>query len=403
MKAEIVSIGTELLLGDIVNTNSQYLAQELSRLGIYVYRMVTVGDNPDRLKKALEESLNRADLVVTTGGLGPTNDDLSKETAMEVFGQNGVLHEPTMQRLTMLFNGNQQQIEHNLKQALFPENSYVLSNCLGSAPGVLLQKDDKRIVLLPGPPHEMKAVFAEFVKWWNQNLAETTIWSKTLRLAGIGESEVNHRLGSLLDSVNPSLAPYAKPFGVTLRLTGSGKTVEEIQEKISFLEERVRERLSGHIYGADDDTLEGVVVQLLKKKGYSISVAESLTGGLVTATLVNVPGASEVLEQSFITYSDDAKKNLLYVSPLSLQKHTAVSEEVCVEMLRGLRKRTCSDVCVATTGYAGPEGKQVGLVYIGTMIDDEIQVEKMQLHGDRQTIRGRTARNALTMLWKLLR
>lgn len=403
MNAEIVSIGTELLLGDIVNTNSQYLAEELSRMGINVYRIVTVGDNPARLKIALEESLSRADLVITTGGLGPTNDDLSKEVAMEVFGQEGVLHEPSAAKLRKIFNEDEERIGINIKQAMFPENSYVLTNALGTAPGVLLQKDEKRMVLLPGPPHEMKVVFGEFVKWWNENMEESTIWSRTLRLAGIGESDANHLVQDLLDNDNPTLAPYAKPYEVTFRLTGSGKTVDEIRPKVEELEAKVRERLYDYVYGADEDTLESVIVQMLKDRGWKISMAESLTGGLIASSLINVPGASEVLEQSFITYSDEAKMRILHVSPYTIENHGVVSEEVCVEMLRGLQKRTYADVCVATTGYAGPDGESVGLVYAGVLIGEDVVVNRYQFHGNRQTIRNRTTRNALATLWKMLR
>lgn len=403
MNAEILSIGTELLLGDIVNTNAQYLAQELSLMGINVYRIVTVGDNPKRLAKAIEESLERADLIIATGGLGPTKDDLSKEVAMEVFGQEGVVHEPTLKRLTMQFNGDLERVELNRKQAIFPADSLVLPNNRGTAPGCMLTKGEKRIVLLPGPPHEMKLVFSGFVNWWNENFADTTIRSKVLRLAGIGESDAAYRLGDLMDRENPSLAPYAKPYEVTLRLTGRGQDPDEILERIVALEKEVRERLADYVYGEDDDSLESVIVDLLKEKNLKIATAESITGGLVASTLINTPGASDVLGASFITYSDEAKHKELGVSEKTLEDHTAVSSEVCEEMLRGTRDRTKAEVCIATTGYAGPTGDDVGLVYIGVSINGEMRIEKMNFHGDRQMIRNRTARNALAMLWMMLR
>lgn len=403
MNAEILSIGTELLLGDIVNTNAQYLAQELSVMGVNVYRIVTVGDNPVRLARAFEESLERADLIIATGGLGPTKDDLSKEVAMEVFGQIGTYHEPTLERLTMQFNGDAERVKLNEKQAIFPADALVLPNRRGTAPGCMLTKGEKRIVLLPGPPHEMKEVFSGFVDWWNEHFAETTIRSKVLRLAGIGESDAAFRLGDLLDRENPSLAPYAKPFEVTLRLTGRGHDPEEIHEQIAALEKEVRERLADYVYGEDSDSLESVIVNLLKVKDLTVATAESITGGLVASTLINTPGASDVLGASYIVYSDAAKHSELGVSEKTLIDHSAVSSEVCEEMLRGTQERTNADVCIATTGYAGPAGDDVGLVYIGVLVNEEMRIEKMNFHGDRQMIRNRTARNALAMLWSMLR
>lgn len=403
MNAEIIATGTELLLGNIVNTNSQYIAQELSLLGLGVYRITEVGDNPKRLKQALKESLSRSDIVFTTGGLGPTKDDLSKEIAVDVMQMESVLHEPTHTRLRMQFNGEEDRVQNNIKQAYFPPEAIVLNNEKGTAPGCILPSADKMIVLLPGPPHEMRAVFAQFVNWWEKNRADSTIRSRVLRLAGIGESDAAARLGDLLDRENPSLAPLAKPYEVTLRITGRGKSPEEVDTAIAALEQEVRAILSDYVYGADEDTLEGTIVDLLIKKDYTIATAESLTGGLLAATLVNVPGVSDALLAGFVTYSEEEKIRRLHVSRETIAQHTAVSPQVCEEMLDGLREISGADVCVVTTGYAGPEGNDIGLVYIGVMIGNEKAVIRHNFHGDRQQIRNRTTRNALAELWRRLR
>lgn len=403
MNAEILSIGTELLLGNIVNTNSQYLARELSLMGIGVYRTTEIGDNPERMKTAFRESLDRVDLIITTGGLGPTRDDLSKEVAMEVLGMEAAVHEPTLSRLRMQFDNDEERVNHNRKQAYFPQDAIVLPNPRGTAPGCILPSAEKLIVLLPGPPHEMEAVFASFRSWWEENRAEMTIRSRILRLAGIGESDAAHRLGDLMDRENPSLAPYAKPFEVTLRLTGRAENAEAVYSMLQELEAEVRSVLGDYIYGEEDDTLEHTVVDLLHSKNLHIALAESLTGGLVTSTLVNVPGVSEVLLAGLVTYSDEEKVHRLNVSRETLEAHTAVSAEVCEEMLRGLEETSGAEVCVATTGYAGPEGDEIGLVYIGISICGHRTIYRHKFHGDRQQIRNRAARNTLTELWRHLR
>ena len=403
MKAEILSIGTELLLGNIVNTNSRYLAEECSLLGIGIYRITEVGDNPQRLRAVYRECLERSDLIIATGGLGPTRDDLSKEMAVEVLGQTSVLHEPTQKKLQRTFQHNEERIGYNLKQAYFPENAVVLENPHGTAPGCILFSGDKRIVLLPGPPHEMEVVFEGFKAWWERHEEKSTIRSRVLRLAGIGESDAAHRLGDLLDSENPSLAPYAKPYEVTLRLTGRGNSEIEVASMLDALEEKVRAVLGSYIYGADEDSLEQTVLRLVKQRNATIATAESLTGGLVAANLVNVPGASDVFHAGVIAYSDEEKILRLNVSRETIQKHTAVSEETCREMTAGLHAATGAEVCVATTGYAGPDGPDVGLVYIGVLVDGKIIATEHRFSGARHQIRNRSARMALTEVWRRLR
>lgn len=403
MKAEILSIGTELLLGNIVNTNSRYLAKELSVMGIGVYRITEVGDNPKRIKQAYRESLERVDLVFVTGGLGPTRDDLSKEMAMEVLGMEPEIHEPTLSRLRMQFDQDEQRVNNNRKQAYFPRNGVVLPNCKGTAPGCILPSADKLMVLLPGPPQEMMAVFEEFRKWWEENRSVEAIRSKILRLTGIGESDAAHRLGDLLDRENPSLAPYAKPNEVTLRITAHAAEVDTAYAMIRELEAEVRQVLSDYIYGEEEDSLEGTIVDLLIQQDLHIAVAESLTGGLVTATLINVPGVSETLISGMVTYSDEEKIARLGVSRETIETHTAVSPEVCEEMLVGLEKETGAEVCVSTTGFAGPEGDNIGLVFIGIAIRGKHAILRHHFHGDRDQIRRRAVRSVLTELWRRLR
>lgn len=402
MIAEILSIGTELLMGDTVDTNAAWIAKELRDLGIGVYRKTTVGDNPKRLADAYREALSRADLIIASGGLGPTRDDLTKEIAMDVFEQEGVLHEPSVRHLERIFESDPERMRRNEKQAVFPASAVVLPNPSGTAPGCILQKDGKTIVLLPGPPHEMEVVFEGFVEWYRRVHAKETILTKTLRLTGIGESDVNAMIGDLFDSVNPSLAPYAKPYEVTLRIAGKGTEESVIRSQMDALEAQVREILKEYIYGADEDTLEAVCIHRLMEKKQTVAVAESLTGGLVAARLVNVPNASLAFHTGFVVYGEDAKQSILGVREETLARHTAVSRETCEEMLLGLKERTGKDYGLATTGYAGPTGEDVGLTWIGILTPEGIHCEQHRFTGGRERVRNRAARMALTLLWRAL-
>lgn len=402
MKAEIFSIGTELLLGNVVDTNSQFIAEQCAALGIQVYHMQTLGDNPTRVREAFQEALSHVDMIIATGGLGPTTDDLTKEMAMEAMGQKGAIHEETYARLKEQFNHEEDRIQNNIKQAIFPTNAYVLKNDRGTAPGCILLQDGKYIVLLPGPPHEMIGVFEEFKSWYLKSFKQDHLYSKTLRFTGIGESDLNALMKDLFEQRNPSIAPYAKPQEVTLRVTAFS---HDAQDGLALVNEGVRqvqERVGQYIYGFDNDTLARTIFRFLQQQNLSIATAESLTGGAVAAELVEVEGISEVYKGSIVAYQDEVKERFLHVSRETLEKHSAVSRECLEEMLIGICKATGSKIGLATTGYAGPTG-DVGHVWIGVRINGVNQVKELQIHGQRTQIIRRTVRQVLTLLWNVLK
>lgn len=411
MNAEIMAVGTELLLGDIVNTNAQYLAKELALLGIGIYRQTTVGDNEDRLKKALDEALKESDIVITTGGLGPTPDDLTKEVSAKVFHQELVIHEPSKRVIESYFRNNDRALKNgNLKQAMFPESALVLDNPNGTAPGcILLGPNNKFIVNLPGPPREMIPMFEDKVKPFLLQFMDHTIVSKTLRCIGLGEWDMATRVKDLIDdSVNPTVAPYAKDGESILRITARAKTEEEARTMMAPVEEEIRLRIGDYIYGTDEDTLEEIIGKELLAHNRSIAIAESITGGMIASRLLSFPGGmSKVLHEGFITYSDAAKVKYLGVSEETLKAFGAVSEETCREMAEGLHRETGREVCLVSTGIAGPTGgtekKPVGLVYIGIYMDGETKVFKRYFTGDRDRIRLRTTIAALDYLRRLMK
>jgi len=404
MKAEIIAVGTEILLGDIVNTNSQYLAQELAALGIEVYYQNTVGDNEERLIKVFEESLKRSDIVIATGGLGPTNDDITKEVACKYFHQELKLHEPSLKKIENYFKKlNIELGENNKKQAYFPQEAIILENNNGTAPGAILRKDNKSIVVLPGPPREMKPMFEESVKPYLQKCTDSMLVSKTLRTFGIGESLLEERIIDLIkEQSNPTIAPYAKEAEAILRITAKAKTQEEAKDLIEPTVEKIKARVGQFIYGEGETSLEEEVAKLLVNKNMTISVSESCTGGLVSSSLINYPGISSVFMEGCVTYSNEAKISRLGVKKETLDKYGAVSEETAKEMAEGIAKNFNTNIGLSTTGIAGPEGgseeKPVGLVYIGIYINGETTVKKFIFNGNRQSIRLRATKNLLNEL-----
>lgn len=394
MKAEILCVGTELLLGDILNTNAQYIAKELSGLGISVYNQSVVGDNGERLKKSLNLALSRADLVITTGGLGPTKDDLTKEFIAEYFNKELILDEKSLEWIKSYFKKKKQDmVESNKKQAYFPEGSIILENKKGTAPGCIVSKDKKIVILLPGPPSENKPMFEQSVIPYLRKYSENVFISKVLRVIGKGESSAAEKISDLLDMENPTVAPYAKENEVTFRITANGKNEKEAEELIKPVEKEIRNRLKEDVYATGDKTIEDVVGELLINKKMSISCAESCTGGLLSATLINYPGISSVFKEGIVTYSNEAKMSNLNVSKDTLEKYGAVSNETAKEMAEGIAKKACTNIGLSTTGLAGPGGgteeKPVGLVYIGMYINGKIQTRRLNLTGSRQKIRNR--------------
>lgn len=411
MKAEIISVGTEILLGDIVNTNSQFLAKELAALGIEVYHQSTVGDNKQRLLECFDESLKRSDLVITTGGLGPTGDDMTKETAAEYFGQELELHKPSLEVLESFFvKTGKKMAKNNMKQVYFPKDAIVLKNNNGTAPGAILKKDDKSIIVLPGPPREMKAMFNESVKPYLQQFTKDMLVSKTLRLYGIGESNLELEILDIIDEqTNPTVALYAKELEVTIRVTAKAENEELAFELIKPVEEKIKDRVGKYVYTEGDvsvsegeSALEDAVSKLLVEKNLTIAVAESCTGGLVSSSLINYPGISSVFLEGCVTYSNEAKMKRLGVKKETLEEFGAVSEQTAIEMAEGVAKGLGANIGISTTGVAGPGGgteeKPVGLVYTAIYINGKTIVKKNIFNGDRRKIRLRATRDLLNEL-----
>lgn len=405
MKAEIIAVGTEILLGDIVNTNAQYISRRLADTGINVFHQSVVGDNTIRLKEELDLCFKRSDLVITTGGLGPTKDDLTKETGAEFFNKKLILHEESLIKIKEYFNTHSSIIGGgNEKQAYFPEGATILPNNHGTAPGCIIDDNGKILVVLPGPPREMKPMFEDYVLPYLSKYRNGVLASKVLRICGIGEGFMAEQIGDIIDNqTNPTVAPYAKEGEVTLRITSSAKTKEEAFELIKPMEMEIRKRLSINVYAEGENvTLEGVVANLLLKMHKTISTAESCTGGMIASKLINFPGVSEIFMEGAVTYSNEAKINRLGVKRETLEKYGAVSEETAKEMAEGIAKTSNTNIGISTTGIAGPSGgtdeKPVGLVYIGIYIDGKVTVTKLSRGGDRQMIRSRATIMALDLL-----
>lgn len=409
MNAEIIAVGTELLLGNIVNTNAQYLSERLSEAGIDVFYQSVVGDNPNRLRSCLEQALSRADLLVVTGGLGPTQDDLTKETAAELMQLPLVLHQPSLDRMKAYFQAvGRPMTPNNEKQAMLPQGSLVLKNDCGTAPGCIMERGDQAVILLPGPPIEMKTMYDGYVRPYLMRKTDSIICSRTLRLFGIGESRAEHLIADLIrESKNPTIAPYAKLCEVHLRLTAKAHTEEQAERMLDQAEEQVNARLGEYCYGYDEDDLQTVAVQALQDRGLRLSLAESCTGGMIAKMITEVPGSSRVFTHGFVTYANEAKKELLGVRERVLKHLGAVSDLTALQMCRGAREASGADYALSVTGIAGPGGgsekKPVGLVYVGLATPQGVRCKKLQLSGSREKIRTQTAMNALWMLLEELK
>ncbi len=411
MVAEIVSVGTEILLGQIANTDAQYISQCLSELGIGVFYHTAVGDNHDRILSSIALAASRSDIIILTGGLGPTVDDLTKEVLCEYLGLETVTHGKSLERLKERFRQmNKELTPNNYKQVLFPKESIVLDNDRGTAPGMYHEKDGKTFMALPGPPFELNYMFSTYVMPLLRAKSDSVICSKVLRLYGIGESKMESVIRDILDKqTNPTIAPLLGNGDVTLRITAKAENEEEAQKLITSVENKLRERLSEFIYGVNDDSPEKVLVRLLKEKGLKISTAESCTGGLIASRITDVPGASDVIERSFVTYSDEAKNSILGVKKDTLLKHGAISRETAFEMARGLFAATNSQIVISVTGNAGPsaaEDKEVGLVYIGVFRRDPCgingAVKEYHFAGTRSKIKFSAATSAIIDAVKLI-
>ena len=407
MIAEIVSIGTELLMGQIVNTDAQYLSRRLQSLGVSVYYHTTVGDNPQRMRDTLALALSRSDMVITTGGLGPTQDDLSKEMAAQLFGLPMHFDEESWQEICGYFAKLGRICpENNKKQAMFAEGARILPNACGTAPGCMLEKDGKIVVQLPGPPHEMADMFEKQVYGLLARKTGGCIASRYIRIYGLGESHVAQLCAKWIESEGEvTVAPYCQLGECQLRVTARGETEAQALEKVGPVVEEICALLGESVY-AVLDTSEGSMEEIagreLTARGLTVSTAESCTGGLVAAKLVNYPGISAALYEAHVTYANEAKIQYCGVKAETLAAHGAVSEETAREMAQGLRGKSGADIAVATTGIAGPAGgtaqKPVGLVYIACADRHGVVVEKLNLRGNRERIRSLAALRALDMV-----
>ena len=374
MRTEIIAVGTELLLGEIVNTDAPMIAQGLAELGIGVYFQTVCGDNPDRLKSVLEVAKQRADLIITTGGLGPTADDLTKETIAAAFGKGLVRDEESMARLREHFKGRT-MTQNNEKQADVPEGSTVFQNDWGTAPACAFEGEGCLVIMLPGPPRECTPLFREKVMPFLEKRRGGALCSRYVKVFGMGESEMASRLSRQMDTwENPTAAPYAKEGECLVRITAMGKNKEEAFAMTEPAVREVRQVLGDVVYGVDVDSLEQVVVQEMTARGLTLATAESCTGGLMGKRITDVPGASACYLGGVVSYHNEVKENLLGVRHETLMTKGAVSEDTACQMAQGVRKALGADIGISTTGVAGPGGgtpeKPVGLIYVGISTGD---------------------------------
>lgn len=403
--AEIIGVGTELLMGQIVNTNAAYIARELSFAGIPAYRQSVVGDNAKRLKETLLYAIKQNDLVITTGGLGPTEDDITIETIANALGRKLVLDETVKERISQYFHAYEKKIPLSInKQAMVPEGSIILNNPVGTAPGIIIEHDlfsGGAIIMLPGPPNEMKGIFNESVFKYLVGHAPIKIHSKYVRLIRIGESAAEEKIKDIIDeSSNPTIAPYCSDGECMFRVSYTETDNKDISQLQSVIDQ-IKDRLGEYIYEIGPRSLEQVVFDGLNKLSTSVSFAESCTAGLLGAALTNFSGSSRVFKGGVIAYSNEAKINLLGVNPKTIEKFKAVSKETANEMAIGCRNAFQTDYAVSVTGVAGPEpsdDKPVGLVYIALSTKEGTRVEELNFRGGRARIRRTAVLYALDML-----
>lgn len=411
MKTEIIAVGTELLLGQICNGNARFLSEKLAELGINVYWHSTVGDNTVRLAGVLKAALDRADLLILCGGLGPTMDDLTKETVADVLGLPLEVSREWEYRLEQLFSTlGRRMPDNNRKQALLPRGAQIIFNEYGTAPGIWLEHGSQVLILLPGPPRELEPMFVHEVMPRLQKFAGgNIIVSRVLKIAGLGESALDEAIADLKAAQsNPTIAPLAQYSEVHLRLTAKAGSRKEADDLLDGLEDKLRERLGESVFGRDGERLVEQVAKLLIERKLTLAVSESCTGGLLAGLLTSVPGSSAYFLQGLVTYSNRSKTTLLGIDPALLSKFGAVSPEVAGAMAENGRKLAGSDLCLAITGVAGPAGgteeKPPGLVYIASATAQDLDCRRFIFPGARQGVQERAAATALNLLrLKLLR
>lgn len=391
-------------MGDILNTDAQFLSIELARLGISVIHQSTVGDNRERLLAQLKEAADRSDIIILSGGLGPTPDDLTKEVCCEFFGKKMFLHEPTVEKIKTYFSTKGMKMaQNNLKQAMLPKDCVIFPNDNGTAPGMAIEKGGVHILVLPGPPRELKPMFRNCAVPYLMQFSDRIIVSHNIRTFGIGESSMAEMVNDLFDAENPTVAPYAKDGEALLRVTAMARTKEEAENLCKPVINEIKKRLDGFVYGVDYTCIEEAVIEKLKEKHIKVATAESCTGGLIAKRITDVPGASEVFDCGIISYANEIKHRVLGVSEDDLNKYGAVSEPVARQMARGALKVSGADIAVSVTGIAGPDSdstnKPVGLVYIGLADRDNVWVRELRTsRKDRSYNRYVSASNALNMI-----
>lgn len=404
MIAEILSVGTELLMGQIANTDAQFISRRLGELGVTIYRHSTVGDNPARVREALQEALSRSDMVITTGGLGPTEDDLTKEMVAEYFGLEMELHQPSLDALKAFMERfGKKMTPNNLKQAYFPRGCTVMPNACGTAPGCIVEQGGKTVAVLPGPPMELMDMFDRQLAPYLQARSGQVIRSRFLKIFGLGESNVETLLSDLFHSGNPTLALYCGPGEVTARITARAAAPEKAEAMMQPVYEEILRRVGEACYGEGvNRTPADAVLELLKNRGETVTFAESCTGGLLCGAFVDCAGASDCLKESFVTYANEAKEQMLGVKSETLARCGAVSGECAREMALGAARAAGADWAVSVTGIAGPGGgtaeKPVGTVWIGVAHRGAAQAREYHFRGQRQWIRKLSVVNALNQL-----
>lgn len=405
MIVELISVGTEILLGNIVNTNAAYLAEKCATLGLQCFFQTTVGDNEERLKMILKTALERSDIVILSGGLGPTEDDLTKEVAAFVLGKELFMDEHSKERIQAYFHRLGRKItDNNWKQAMIPKGAIVIDNENGTAPGIIMEENGKIVILLPGPPNELVPMFENSIMPYLSKKTKETIYSQTVKICGVGESQAETMIKDMLkEQTNPTIAPYAKTGEVHLRVTAKAENEKSAKKLCKPIIKELKSRFGTSVYTTEENTtLEKSIVDLLLANNLTISTIESCSGGLLAGRLINVPGVSEVFKAGYVTYSNKAKRKIVGVKKSTLNKYGAVSEQVAAEMAKGASLLSKADVTISVTGIAGPDGgtedKPAGLVYIGCNVKGKITVKKFQFTGSRAKIRETAVANALILL-----
>jgi len=408
MIAEIVSVGTELLMGQVVNTDAQFIAQRLAPLGFQVFYHTTVGDNVKRLTAVVHQAVERSDVVVFTGGLGPTDDDLTKETVAAALGLTVELIPEEAEHLQKHFESRGYPFTpNNLKQASFPKSAIILPNAFGTAPGCIMTAENKTAILLPGPPRELFPMFQNHVMPYLEQLSGNKLYSRELRIFGKGESTVTYELRDIIEhQTNPTVAPYVKTGEVSLRVTALCQNEQEGEKIARPMIGEIVSRLGDIVYSTVGESLPETCARMLTDDHQTLAIAESCTGGMVASELVAIPGCSNFLLEACVTYSDASKISRLGVKQETLDQFGAVSEQCAREMAEGMRQISGADYALATTGYAGPEGgteeNPVGTVYIALARQGETLVKRIQLFGERARIREIATLHAFDMLRRKL-